>query len=168
MIADAAASTRAPSGRCSPPRPKAWCRCATRASSRARVEDPAERAARRHQARTLRTWTADDGMLEGHFRLAPEVGGRFKAALDNETQRIFRSRRASGPHESPDAYAADALMNLIADDGVATKRTSTTVHVVIDHAALTRRYCRRRDLRDPRRRAGKTSSGCAASWAKRS
>ncbi len=106
--------------------------------ARARAEDPADRAARHHGARTLRTWTADDGMLEGHFRLEPEVGARFRAALDTETQRIFRSRRASGPRESPDAYAADALMNLATDERGAAKRTSTTVHVVIDHDALTR------------------------------
>ncbi len=104
--------------------------------ARARVEDEATRAARQHAARSLRMWSADDGMVEGHFRLAPEVGGRLKATLDAETQRTFRDRRKRGPHESLAAYAADALVQLVEGDAAATAKTS--VHVVIDHDALVR------------------------------
>ena len=50
-------------------------------------------------------------------RSTPEVGGRLKSAIDDETQRIFRSRRKSGPHESHEAYAADALAELVLGDG---------------------------------------------------
>ena len=74
---------------------------------------PDARAARQHAGRRLRIWTANDGMVEGHFRVTPEVGGRFKAVIDAGTQRIFRARRASGLHESHDAYAADALADLL-------------------------------------------------------
>ena len=108
--------------------------------ARAHAEDATARAVRQHAARRLRIWTAADGMVEGHFRLAPEVGGRVKAAIDAGTQRIFRARRRSGPHESLDAYTADALAELV--DGSTTngktKGTATTVHVVVDHAALVR------------------------------
>jgi hypothetical protein len=113
-------------------------------NARADAEDATRRAARQHAARRLRIWTAADGMVEGHFRLAPEVGGRFKAAIDAGTQRIFRSRRASGPHESHDAYAADVLADLVPADLLAGEvsgkgsKTVTNVHVVIDHAALVR------------------------------
>ena len=71
-------------------------------------------------ARRLRIWTATDGMVEGHFRLAPEVGGRFKAAIDAGTQRIFRARRTTGPHEPHEAYAADVSRRprLFDDSGV--------------------------------------------------
>jgi hypothetical protein len=103
--------------------------------ARARVEDPTERSRRQHRARSLRTWNADDGMVEGFFRLTPEVGGRFTAAIEAETQRIFRERRSGGPHESLDAYAADALDGLLSGG---TGKTSATVHVVVDHAALVR------------------------------
>ena len=81
--------------------------------ARARSEDPDARAARQHSGRRLRIWTANDGMVEGHFRVTPEVGGGLKANIDAETQRIFRARRKSGPHESHEAYAADALDNLL-------------------------------------------------------
>jgi hypothetical protein len=108
--------------------------------ARAQAEDPDARAARQHAARRYRMWTASDGMVEGHFRVTPEVGGGIKAKLDQETQRIFRSRRRSGPHESLEAYAADAFAHLIQRDTGAktTKSTVTNVHVVIDHPALVR------------------------------
>jgi hypothetical protein len=108
----------------------------------ARAEDATARAARHHAARRLRIWTAADGMVEGHFRLAPEVGGRFKAAIDSGTQRIFRARRTTGPHERHDAYAADVLADLIPGDSMGStgvgSKTVTNVHVLIDHAALVR------------------------------
>ena len=115
-------------------------------TARARAEDETARAARQHAARRLRIWTAADGMVEGHFRLAPEVGGRFKAAIDAGTQRIFRARRTTGPHEGHDAYAADVLTDLVPADSSeptgsvkgAGSKTVTNVHVVIDHTALVR------------------------------
>ena len=49
-------------------------------------ENPKKRAERHHTGRQLRTWTGTDGMLEGHFKLAPEIGGQMKAVLDAEVQ----------------------------------------------------------------------------------
>jgi hypothetical protein len=108
--------------------------------ARAQAEDPDARAARQHVARRYRMWTASDGMVEGHFRLTPEVGGAVKAKIDAETQRIFRARRTSGPHESHEAYAADAFAHLVQRDSGAktTKGTVTNVHIVIDQPALVR------------------------------
>lgn len=121
--------------------------------ARAHAEDATARSARHHAARGLRIWTAADGMVEGHFRLAPEVGGRFKAAIDAGTQRVFRARRTSGPYEPHDAYAADVLADLVPADSPAPagealgaagsakgagSRTVTNVHVVVDHTALVR------------------------------
>ena len=105
---------------------------------RARVDDPVERAARQHAARQFRIWTAGDGMVEGHFRLTPEVGGRVKAAIDSEAQRTFRARRKQAPHESHDAYAADALADRFDDTADTKAKVGTTVHVVIDHGPLVR------------------------------
>jgi hypothetical protein len=104
----------------------------------ARTEDETVRATRHHAARRLRIWTANDGMVEGHFRLAPEVGGRLKAAIDAGTQRIFRRRRVAGPHEVHEAYAADALADLVLAKPGTAKGTMVNLHVVIDHAALVR------------------------------
>jgi hypothetical protein len=106
--------------------------------ARAHAEDHGARAARQHAARRFRIWTANDGMVEGHFRLAPEVGGAVKARIDAEVQRIFRARRKSGSHESHDAYAADALAGLCEAATGTGGKTVTNVHVVIDHAALVR------------------------------
>jgi hypothetical protein len=113
--------------------------------ARADAEDSDARAARQHASRRWRMWTANDGMVEGHFRLAPEVGGGLKALIDHETQRIFRSRRRSGPHEAHEAYAADAFANLLRRGEVKgkpangpAKGPNTTVHIVIDHPALVR------------------------------
>jgi hypothetical protein len=106
--------------------------------ARAHAEDQTVRAARQHAARRLRIWTANDGMVEGHFRLAPEVGGRLKAAIDAGTQRIFRGRRAAGPHEAHEAYAADALADLVLAKPGKVKGTVANVHIVIDHPALVR------------------------------
>jgi hypothetical protein len=106
--------------------------------ARAWAEDPGERAARHHASRRFRAWTAADGMVEGHFRLAPEVGGPLKTALDAQTQRIFRSRRRAGPHEPLEAYAADALAALVQGERGRRTGTAATVHVVVDHAVLVR------------------------------
>jgi hypothetical protein len=107
-------------------------------AARACADDPAERSQRQHAARGLRMWTAGDGMVEGHFRLTPEVGGPFKSVIDQRVQHIFRSRRKSGPHESHEAYGADALADLVRAEPTEGKPASIAAHVVIDHAALVR------------------------------
>ena len=106
---------------------------------RARAEDPAERAARQRAARRFRMWSVADGMVEGHFRVTPEIGGQIKAMIDDGVQRIFRQRRKHGPHESHETYAADALAELILTEPARRKASaSVTTHVVIDHAVLVR------------------------------
>jgi hypothetical protein len=128
-------------------------------TARAHVEDETARAARQHAGRRCRTWTASDGMVEGHFKVTPEIGGQIKARLDHGTQRIFRERRTTGPHEPHEAYAADVLTELLLADtpALATPaangsaeatgpaktsragtKTVTNVHVMIDHDALVR------------------------------
>ena len=110
-------------------------------AARAVVENGVARAARQQSARHLRTWRSTDGMVEGHFRLPPDIGGPFKAVIDSETQRIFRERHAAGDREPHDRYAADALVAAVlgvANAGGAGKGAKTTVHVVVDHSALVR------------------------------
>jgi hypothetical protein len=82
-------------------------------------------------------WTADDGMVEGWFRLTPEIGGQIQAIVEAGVQKTFRARRAGEDHEPHAAYAADVLVDAFLGDGTA-KGVKTTVHVVIDHAALVR------------------------------
>lgn len=105
---------------------------------RARTEDPEQRARRQHAARTLKTWTTTEGMLAGRFELTPEVGGAVKAAIEERTRAIFRRQRKQGPLESHDAYAADALAELVTGTDEGSRGAGATVHVVIDHEALVR------------------------------
>jgi len=107
-------------------------------AARAEVEDPAERPARQQRLRGLHTWTDDDGMLAGRFRLVPEVGGQFVATLDTETQRIFREHRAGKDHEPLRAYAADALVNLVLGEPKAKKGTDIRMHLLVDVEVLKR------------------------------
>jgi hypothetical protein len=104
--------------------------------ARARVEDSATRAQRLHAQRRFRTWTDSDGMVAGHFRLTPEVGGQVKAAIDAEVQRTFRARRKGQAREPLEAYAADALARFLL--GTSAGTVDAAVHVVIDHGALMR------------------------------
>ncbi|MCU1457454.1 MAG: protein of unknown function endonuclease, partial [Actinomycetia bacterium] len=109
-------------------------------AAQARTEDPEARAKRQHEARSLRMWSAADGMVEGRFRLAPEIGGGLKAAIDEQTRKVFRAKHREGVREEQDAYAADALAELVL--GPSTGRVGYTAHVVIDHAALVRGHAR--------------------------
>jgi hypothetical protein len=104
-------------------------------------------------------WTTADGMVAGAYQVPPEEGAAMKVRLEADTRRIFRERRKSGEHESQDAYAADALVAAItappiadADGAVGalsgkraggrarrpSRPVGYTVHVVLDHDALTR------------------------------
>ncbi|MCU1456611.1 MAG: protein of unknown function endonuclease [Actinomycetia bacterium] len=105
-------------------------------AAQARTEDPQARSARHHAARSFRMWNAADGMVEGRFKLAPEVGAGLKALIDERTREVFRAKHREGVREEHDAYAADALAESVL--GSSTGRVATTVHVVIDHAALVR------------------------------
>lgn len=105
---------------------------------RAAAEDPDTRSRRQHAARSLKMWSSPDGMVEGHFTLAPEVGGGVKAAIEECTRKVFRAKRKDGARESHDAYAADALAELVLGSSGQGTRVGYTSHVVIDHEVLVR------------------------------
>jgi hypothetical protein len=63
---------------------------------RARTEDSKARSKRQHAARSLKMWNNTDGMLEGHFRLTPEVGGGLKAVIEEHTKKVFRTKWREG------------------------------------------------------------------------
>jgi uncharacterized protein DUF222 len=113
-------------------------------AARAAVEDPKQRRERHHRDRTFRSWTDRDGMWAGHFRYSPEVGGRLKAVIDQEVQRLFRAHEAGTDHEGNDAYAADAVAAFILDRTddppnvckPSKPATTVTVHVIVGHETL--------------------------------
>ena len=70
------------------------------------------RRRRIHQRRSLRSFTDGEGEWHLHCRNNPEVGARIMAALHPIQEEIFRQARSEARHESPEAYAADALAEL--------------------------------------------------------
>ena len=62
-------------------------------------------------------------MTAGRFALTPEIGGQIKILIDGITGRIFRERRTLPDPEPHDAYAADALTELILGPVAATRTT---------------------------------------------
>ena len=70
------------------------------------------RRRRIHQRRSLRSYTDPEGEWHLHCRNNPEVGARIMAALDPIREEIFRQARSESRHEPPDAYAADALVEM--------------------------------------------------------
>jgi hypothetical protein len=105
---------------------------------RAEREDQAERSARQHAARSFSMWPTPDGMVEGHFKVTPEVGGAIKAVIDDGTRKRFRDARSDGRREGQDAYAADAFADAVTGDPAAVRSGGFTTHIVIDFEALQR------------------------------
>ncbi|HEX3839598.1 MAG TPA: hypothetical protein VHU85_02295, partial [Acidimicrobiales bacterium] len=67
-----------------------------------------------HRDRSCRMWTdVETGAFCLDARLTPDVGASLKAALKLESDQVFHRARRAGIKESPDAYAADALVNLV-------------------------------------------------------
>jgi len=105
--------------------------------------DEQARYRRIHAGRYVRGWTDPDGARRGEWVLTPDADARLWAAIDAERERVFAQARAEGRHESPDAYAADALVALadraangVGDDGKASVGTNTTVLLRVDAEAL--------------------------------
>jgi hypothetical protein len=105
---------------------------------RARREDQAERSKRQHASRSFQMWPTPDGMVEGHFKVTPEVGGAIKSVIQDGTRRRFREARSDGARERQDAYAADAFADAMVGDPAVGKSGGYTTHIVIDHEALLR------------------------------
>ena len=118
-------------------------------------QDAQARYAAIHQDRSCRTWTdTETGAFRLDARLTPDAGAALKAALQLESDRVFHRARRAGAKESPDAYAADALVALVtggkgssssktsddpASDDKTPKRSKGTralVHVRVDLDAL--------------------------------
>ncbi len=107
-------------------------------SALARSEDSDHRSKRQHASRSLNVWTATDGMVEGHFRLTPEVGGALKSAIDQRTRAVFRAKWREGVRDSHAAYRADALAEFVLGEPGAKKPGGYTTNVLIDQAVLQR------------------------------
>ncbi len=76
--------------------------------------------------------------------MTAEAGATFLSALEPVRDRIFAEARRAGRRERTEAYAADALVALATHTDTTSDKTAPTtgprrtVHVRVDHAALTR------------------------------
>ncbi|WP_346926499.1 DUF222 domain-containing protein [uncultured Arthrobacter sp.] len=92
-----------------------------------------------HAERFLRAWTGSDGAWNLRMRTNPEVGALVMAAIDAVRDRLFRAARAQGRHEPTEAYAADALVELVTGAGAGARGGSRAKIIVrVDLPALLR------------------------------
>jgi hypothetical protein len=70
-----------------------------------------------HDQRFLRAWTDAEGAWNLRMRHNPEVGAVVMAAIEAVRDRLLRAARAEGRHEPTEAYAADALVELVTGAG---------------------------------------------------
>jgi hypothetical protein len=73
-------------------------------------ESDAQRGARWHARRSVRTWVDGDGMGCGQWRLPPAAHARVLATIRNSRDRIFADARRQGLRDPGEAYDADALV----------------------------------------------------------
>ncbi|TML42363.1 MAG: DUF222 domain-containing protein [Actinobacteria bacterium] len=83
--------------------------------------DPEARRRRIHAGRFLRDYVDAEGAWNMRVRNNPEVGAQIKAALAPVTDRIFRAARKEGRREAVEAYAADALTELVTTELAASE-----------------------------------------------
>lgn len=82
----------------------------------ARQGDP-EHHRRLHEDRFVRSWIDTDGRFRLSMGTTPEDGMQVTAAVRSRAQFVAAEARKAGlPPESPEAYAADALVALIVGD----------------------------------------------------
>ena len=81
------------------------------------AEDEAARDERLHRQRSCRTWTDPaDGSFRLDARLTPMDGARLASRSPAGRRPPLRGGQEGRHHESPDAYAADALVGLVCGD----------------------------------------------------
>ena len=99
--------------------------------------DREELRTRQHSAREVRHWTDELGMVAGTFRLEPVAGTRFVKRFEREADRRWRAAKRNGNHESREALAADAFVDLAGaevsrspaeSDGAGTSGTKRARH----------------------------------------
>jgi hypothetical protein len=94
-----------------------------------------------HAERFLRSYTDAEGAWNLRMRDNPEVGAEVMAAIEAIRDRLFRQARKEGRQEPSEAYAADALAELVRSSGVSRNgRSRAKIIVRVDLPALLRGY----------------------------
>jgi hypothetical protein len=88
-----------------------------------------------HRSRAFRGWTGRDGALCFSGRLTADAGAGFLAAIEERKAKHVKAARAGGQHEPFDAYAADALVELVTEDRGLGGRRSQPRSMMIVHVS---------------------------------
>jgi hypothetical protein len=89
-----------------------------------------------HAGRCLKTWIGRDGAACGSFRFTGAVGAEVFAAIEGRKAQHVKAARRDGRREPFEAYAADALVELVTEErGSAAGGRSRPRHTVIVHVA---------------------------------
>ncbi|AKL72489.1 protein of unknown function DUF222/HNH endonuclease [Actinobacteria bacterium IMCC26256] len=107
----------------------------------AAATDEVERHKRIHKNRCLKTWTGQDGAFNLKALMTVANGALVMAALKPLQDEIFKAARKSGNHETPEAYAADALMALCDAKTASTTKTTrpnVVMNIRVDLGAINR------------------------------
>ena len=111
------------------------------------VEDEAARHARLRAKRYARTRTDADGLVVLHAGFAPKDWAPFASLWQRATDTEFTKARRHGRRDTPDAYAADALLALLATgttqpanqrfrrSSATDPRTEARCSTAVDHTA---------------------------------
>lgn len=100
-----------------------------------------ERYTRQRKIRDFSSWTDDEGMTSGRFRLTPELGAAVITKIRREQDRIYRQAYKEGRRETPGNYAADAFAALVTGQGLIgdkSKSKGAEVVVLVSREALLR------------------------------
>jgi uncharacterized protein DUF222 len=109
------------------------------ARRKAAATDLDERHRRIHNERRVRDWTDGEGGWNLSARGTPEDGAKIMAALRTVADGLFKAARGEGRREPPEAYAFDALVQLVTGgEGAGVARGRTKVLVRVDFEALLR------------------------------
>jgi hypothetical protein len=102
--------------------------------------DPEARRRAIHAGRCLRSWSDTEGAWNLRMRDNPEIGAEVMAAVGAVRDRLFRAARKAHRREPSEAYAADALVELVRGEGGgrAPVRSRAKVIVRVDLPALLR------------------------------
>ena len=103
--------------------------------------DPEATRKRIHAKRSCRHWTDPDGVGHLHASGTPEAIARLAAKIGHRAGQIFEAARKAGTREPLEAYAFDALSELVNRDGAGTSMpagSDAKIIVRIDHTALLR------------------------------
>jgi len=93
------------------------------------------------KSRFFRHWSDPDGSFRGEFKLTPDAGARLLSSVEMRANELFDRARKTEDHESPSAYAADALVDLVTGSlagGRSKPDRSSVVHLRVDASALRR------------------------------